>query len=575
MKLLFGLILMGCCFAAGCSRGDVSESRKDQYADVVYGNGRIYTVDAARSWAEAFAVKDGRFIYVGKEGGARPLLGPDTKQIDLNGRFVMPGIQDLHAHLDRAGFQTLFECSFPFTSGIDQILKQVRACADRAPEGAWIRGGQWAYELMNSAQAPNKAMLDAVVSDHPVFLMDSTLHAAWLNSKALAELKIGSDTPDPDGGGFVRKANSREPSGVAIDDAAYNIMQKLPPYTPEQYKRALSWSIAQMNRVGVVAIKEAVADGYMVRTFHALDQADELNVYIAASLPWKASWTENHETEVANISQRRQFNSQRINTDFIKIFADGVPPARSAAFLDPYLPDQKHPKGYAGTLRMSLEELTRDVIDLDKQGFTIKIHSTGDRAVRAVLDAFEAARKANGDSGLRHEVSHASYIHPDDYARFKALNVTGELCPIMWYPGPLVDAMIGVLGERGKRFFPIRSLHEAGAHLIYGSDWPSVVPSPSPWPGVEAMITREDPEGVRQGKLWAEQAIDLPTVLDIFTINGAVAMRRSDITGSIEAGKSADFIILNHNLFEIAPREISDIVVVRTVFQGRVVYEGE
>jgi predicted amidohydrolase YtcJ len=132
-----------------------------------------------------------------------------------------------------------------------------------------------------------------------------------------------------------------------------------------------------------------------------------------------------------------------------------------------------------------------------------------------------------------------------------------------------------VLGERGKRFFPIRSLYEAGTHLIYGSDWPSVVPSPSPWPGIEAMVTREDPQGVRKGALWAEQAIDLPTVIDIFTINGAIAMRKSDITGSIEVGKSADFIVLNHNLFEIPPQEISDTAVYRTVFQGRIVYAGE
>jgi len=333
MKLLFWLVLLGCCFAAGCGVGSISDlsSIQDEYADVVYSNGRIYTVDSAHSWAEAVAIKDGRFIFVGNEAGAKPFVGPATEVIDLNGRFVMPGIQDLHAHLDRAGFQALYECSFPFTLGIDQILERVRACADQAPEGAWIRGGQWAYELMDSAPAPNKGMLDAVVPAHPVFLMDSTLHAGWLNSKALAALEINSDTPDPDGGIFVRKANSREPSGIAIDNAAYNIMQKLPSYTPEQYKRALAWSIDQMNRVGITSIKEAVADGYMVRAFHALDQANELNAYIAASLPWKASWTENHETERTNIAERKQFNSRRLNTNFIKIFADGVPPARTAA----------------------------------------------------------------------------------------------------------------------------------------------------------------------------------------------------------------------------------------------------
>ena len=170
---------------------------------------------------------------------------------------------------------------------------------------------------------------------------------------------------------------------------------------------------------------------------------------------------------------------------------------------------------------------------------------------------------------MMHEISHAELIHADDIPRFKALNVAAELCPILWYPTPLVEVMAQIVGEDvADRFWPIKTLHEAGAHMIYGSDWPSVVPDPNPWPGIEAMVTRRDPYGLREGVLRADQAIDLVTAIRIFTINGAVAGKHADKTGSIEAGKSADFIILDRNIFQIPEDEISETRVLSTFVSG-------
>ena len=240
--------------------------------------------------------------------------------------------------------------------------------------------------------------------------------------------------------------------------------------------------------------------------------------------------------------------------------------------LEPYLPDAKHGAGFKGELQHSQTDLNAALIELDKLGLTVKMHATGDGGARAALDAIAAARKANGDSGLRHEVAHAELIAASDIPRFRALNAVAELSPILWYPSPLVAMISQVIGrERAQQFWPIKSMLDAGVNMIYGSDWPSVVPSPSPWPGIEAMITRKDPYGQASAALAPEQAISLADALVIFTRNGARAMRMEKDSGSIEVGKSADMIVLDRNLFDIAPELISDTQVVETLFEGRVV----
>ena len=205
------------------------------------------------------------------------------------------------------------------------------------------------------------------------------------------------------------------------------------------------------------------------------------------------------------------------------------------------------------------------------------MHAVGDGALRQGLDAIEAARAANGPSGLRHEISHAGLMHADDIGRFAELDAIPELAPMLWYPVPgVVEAQTATIGrERAEFSFPIRSLVESGAEPAYGSDWPAVVQTPNPWPGVEALLTRQDPylEDPQEYK-WAEQAVDLETALEIVTINGARALKVEDVAGSIEVDKSADLIVLDRNLFEISPPDIADTQVLTTVFEGHTVYEA-
>ena len=427
-------------------------------------------------------------------------------------------------------------------------------------------------ELLETDTVPHKDILDAITREHPIYLGDSTVHGAWLNSRALVELGIDADTPDPQGGVILREPDTMEPTGVLVDNAAYNILKDLPAYTGEQYKTALAWSMHEMNKVGVTTVKDALTDGRSLKAYRGLDEDGRLTMKVSTSIAWRMHWIDYEN----NVRMRADYATENVGTEFIKIMLDGIPPTRTSAMLDPYLPDEKHGADFTGKLIHSPGQLTEDMVYLDGQGLTVKIHATGDRAVRVTLDAVEAARKANGDSGMMHEISHAELIHPDDLPRFKELNVAAEFSPILWYPSILVQVMEQVIGEeRANRFWPTKSLLEAGAHVIYGSDWPSVVPDPNPWPGIEAMVTRRDPYGNFPGALWPEQAIDLETAIRIFTINGAAAGKQADRTGSIEVGKSADFIVLDRNIFQVPVEDISETKVLLTVVSGREVYTAE
>ena len=556
-----------CLSLAACCGGASAEP-----ADTVYRHGRIYTVDANQPWAEALAIKDGRITIVGRDADVVAAIGPHTRVIDLAARMVMPGIHDMHMHPIEGGFQHLVECTFPFVTPLADIVTKIRDCAAHKAKGEWIRGGQWAAETLASTNPPTLAMLDAAAPDHPVFLIDSTFHNAWLNSRALEALGIDAHTDDPKGGVIVRDAHTGAATGILFDNAAYFAMKRLPKRSDAEYQAAAQWAVATVNTLGVTAMKDALADGYAVRAYAALDRAGKLNMRVATSRPWRASWTESDADEARNRVHWAADQTARVRTGFAKIFVDGIPPTRTAVMLQAYLPDSKHGAAYKGELQHSKQDLDAALIELDKLGLTVKMHATGDGAARAALDAIAAARKANGASGLRHEIAHAELVAATDLPRFKQLDAVAELSPILWYPGPLVEMMAQVIGrERAEQFWPIKSMLEANVDMIYGSDWPSVVPTPNPWPGIEAMVTRKDPYGKAPGTLALEQAIGVADALRIFTLNGARAMRMEKDSGSIEVGKFADIIVLDHNLFEIAPAQISETQVVETVFEGRVV----
>jgi predicted amidohydrolase YtcJ len=534
-------------------------------ADAVYVNAKVYTVSAGGGWTNAMAVADGKIIALGSDADMEKYTGEGTEVHNLQGRMVMPGIHDTHNHPSDAGVGKTIECSFLEVTLVGAIAA-MQDCLQDLPEGEWLRGGQWNDGLFVGDNRMPKEILDEVAPNHPVFLMDWSVHNAWVNSAALEFFGIDDGTPDPSGGVIVRDLETGEATGILLDNAAYNSRGMLPEYSLEQRTNALSWAVDQIAAQGITTFKEAIVTTSSLEAYKALEQQGGLPLNVKTSLTWKSAWAKSHDDEIALIDSRADLASDRIDTNFSKIMLDGIPPTYTAAMLEPYVANEAFGDEWTGKLMFEPEELRDDVVGLDAKDISVKIHATGDRSARTALDAFEAARRVNGDSGPIHEVSHAELIHPDDIPRFAELNVAAEMCPILWYPIPGLDWAAWLGPDR--KVWPVKNLVESGALVIYGSDWP-VVPTVNPWPGIESMVTRADPTGASDETLWPEQAVDLATAIQIFTLNGAIANDVGERSGSLEVGKDADFIVLDRNIFEVPITDVGETVVLMSVVGGR------
>jgi predicted amidohydrolase YtcJ len=499
--------------------------------------------------------------------------------IDLHGRMLMPGLVDAHVHAVEGANEDLYACIFAATSTPAQIRAKLADCHRKAAPGEWIQGGSWDSDFFTRQKiASPRKWLDDIVGDRPVILRDDSHHNLWANTAALQRAGVTADTPDPTGGSFEREAGGRQPNGIALEAAAELLGAVAPPRTREELRRAVLHMQELAHRFGIIGLKEADSVESTIAAYHDVEQAGQLALYVTNCISTLAlQKTPDTPLDFARIERiHATYSGKLMTTDCVKIYLDGVPtPARTAAMLEPYVPDAKGAVT-RGLLHVDPATLNADIVELDRRGYTVKMHAAGDGSIREGLDAIEAARKANGSGGARHELAHAGYIAPQDIGRFAALNAVADQSPVIWYPSPIIDAVTAAVGEeRGHHYWPTHSLVVSRAPMAAGSDWPSVVPSMDPWGGIEAMVTRSDPYKNSPEKLWPEQAITLADALRIYTLGGAAALRREQDTGSIVVGKSADFIVLDRNPFKVPATAISDVRVDLTVFQGREVYRRQ
>lgn len=543
--------------------------------DLILTNGAIYTVDPAKPWVEAVAIENGRYSALGSNAEIARLAGKNTRVIDLGGRMAMPGLTDAHAHPVQGAVGLLYMCNFPFTATPDDIAATIAKCVAANPRAEWIIGGQWDSGFFDRFKIDSpRAFLDKVSGGKAIYLSDDSGHNGWVNSRALELAGITAQTPDPASGTIVRLADG-SPSGVLLEAANPLVEKVIPPRPPEQLDAAVREAARLANGYGITAFKDAMVSEPVLAAFQRVDNKGQLTVHAATALltPYE------HRTaplDVATFAKLRDtYAAPHVHTNFVKVFMDGVPTAsRTAAMLSPYVHAEGFPDHYTGMLHVDPAVLKQDMVALDKAGFTVKIHTAGDRSVRVALDAIEAARTANGPSDRRHELAHAGYVDDADLPRFKSLNAVADLSPYIFAPSPIIDSVIGAVGKRGEHYWPVRDLLSSGAPVLAGSDWPSAVPSINPWPGIEQLVTRADPDGQRPGTtLWGEQAITLTETLRIFTHDNARALRLDDRTGTIARGKSADLIVLDRHLFKISPADISETQVVLTLFEGKPVHQ--
>lgn len=544
-------------------------------ADLIITGARIYTVDRDNPWASALAIAGGRILAVGSDDDIAHYRGEGTTVRDLGGAFLMPGFVDAHNHHAEAGKADLYQLTFSGEASYEQILDAVREYAEGKGPGAWIIGSSWGSGLLEQlARVDARRGLDEASGGRPVILTDDSHHNRWVNSRALELAGVTRDTANPAGGIIVPDPDTGDPSGVMLEAAGILIeeaVRKDHALSDEQHERASARGVEIAHTFGITAFQDAAISLEGMRALKALDDRGELRSWVVSSMTVNDQIFGYADTGDALISRGEEFRGDHHRPDFIKIFLDGVPPAYTGAFLHPYLPDDEHGAHFHGHTTMPPEELLGWLRKTAEQGISAKIHCTGDASVRFVLDAVEAIR-AEGHREVRYHIAHGQFIDPADLPRFAELGVTAEISPFLWFPGVIADALGTVRPQSEVQAMqPNRSLIDSGALVAGGSDWP-VSETPNAWEGIQGLVTRADPRGQRAGRLGPDQAITLPEAIEVFTINGATAIGLGELTGSLEAGKSADFIVLDRNPLEVDVNTLIDTRVVETWFEGQSVF---
>lgn len=557
VALLGGAVAAGSALAAGPG------------ADLILANGEIYT---PAGWARSMAVRNGVIVAVGDDAAVAPLKSARTQVIDLKGAAVVPGLHDMHVHPLGAGLNQQ-KCRITQGSSVQQMLDAVQGCVAKHARGEWITGGQWEASAFGD-RPMHRALLDKVAPDNPVALNDISGHSLWVNSKALELAGVTAKTPDPAGGIIERDAQG-VPTGVVRERAGQFVYRVIPAPTAEQNVQALGWSLSNMLSYGITSFTDAGLNDAGMQAYATLADQGVLKQRVRGCIMWRAMNFDSHAGSSAEyIAMRNLYARDRFKPDCIKIVLDGVPTdGHTAAMVEPYADAKYADEARAkGILMVPPQVLNAAVTDLDRRGFTVKFHAAGDAAVRAGLDAIEAARKANGFTGNLHDVGHNSFVQMSDIARARALGATFEMSPYIWYPNPIIPDIRKAVGpERMLRWIPVKDAIDASALVVPGSDW-AVVPSVNPWLAIETLVTRQRPGGGGEA-LGERERITLDQAFDLFTVNAARQMGNANRTGRIEVGLLADLLVLDRNPFRIPVTDVHNVVVQQTLINGEVVYE--
>lgn len=549
------LLALGAC---------LPEKRELEAADLVFRRADVYTMDAARSWASAVAVRNGRIVYVGSDSLPSGLVGEHTEVVDLRGRMVLPAFQDGHVHPISSGID-LGECSLDDLTTARALADSIRSCARSQGDKPWVRGGGWQLPIFKDAN-PSKLLLDQAVSDRPAILYAADGHSAWVNSKALELAGITRQTVDPPNGRIERDPRSGEPSGTLREDAIGLVAKILPARTAQELAAGLDRAQKLANRFGITTVFSAATDEADLGAYSAADSKGALTVRVVAAIHLGDPLGDSMLPKLKEL--RARFAGPRVHPGAVKLFADGVIESRTAALLAPYLGR----RGDAGKPVYDPAALKDLAVALDRDGFQIHVHAIGDRAIRMTLDAFAYARTRNGAHDARHTITHLQLIDPDDIPRFRSLGVVANF-QALWANGDeyLTRLAEPALGRQRSRWqYPIASVVRSGAVVSGGSDWS--VSSLNPLEAIETGITHRPPGNTTQPAWNPLERVDLPTMLAMYTINAAYANHMERETGSIEAGKLADLIVLERNLFETPAEEIHSVRVLRTLLEGRTVF---
>lgn len=571
--------LWGCASDEPLGSTGPSDSPEENAADLVLYNGHVQTMVSESEVASAIAIAGNKIVYVGDDSGIDAFVGDTTQVIDLDGKFVSPGFIDGHIHAPGNWFTKLFQIDLTGLGTNEEYLEAIRSFVEAHPDEEGYIGSPFmlnAYQLPDGSNpGPSKEDLDAICPDKPILIHDVSYHAAWVNSKAFEMAGVTADTPDPEGGLFYRNEKG-EPSGC-VSDAAKGIVFAIMPdtMTNDNLEKALYKFMEEANSYGITGITNITQGGLdIIDMYHKVEREGNLTLRMRVVPTMKEGRT--YDEVLSTIKSYNDSATDMISSNTVKIFYDGVTERGTAVFLEPYLESTGLGDHWCGEPIWSQEDFTRLVHDFDAEGVQVHVHAMGDGAVHGTLDAFEEARATNGERDARHTITHVCAITDEDIQRMADLDVVANLQFLMMYHDDLMDLERAYVGdERAMAMYRTKHMAEAGICISGSSDAP-VIPF-VPLDAIEAGVTRNSPypeEEDTDMTRWPEQGLTAYQLLEAYTKNDAYQNFMDDIIGTVEVGKFADLVVLDTNILEVDPKEISSAKVVYTISDGRIVYEG-
>ena len=537
--------------AAGCAV-------TPQPADLMVTNAVVWTGADDGRRAEAIAVREGRIVHVGSNAEVLRLRGDGTREIDARGRLLVPGFIDDHTHFVGGGF-ALASVDLRPARTPEEFTRLLAEHARKLPAGRWITEGNWDHEAWPGAPLPRREWIDSVTPDHPVAVNRLDGHMLVANTRALRMAGVTRDTKDPPGGTIIRDPRTGEPTGVLKDEAMSLVFRHAPaPSAAERaealrtaQQHALERGVTMVNDMGswpdLEALRRARADGSLtIRVYEhvPIDSWSRLRDYVA----------------------REGTGDAQLKWGGLKGFVDGSLGSTTAWFYQPYLDEP----GTSGLMVSDTAQLRASILDADRAGLHVVVHAIGDRANDWLLDVYQQAAAQNGPRDRRFRIEHAQHLTRNAIARFASLGVFPSMQPYHAIDdGRWAEKRIGP--ERIKTTYAFRSLLDARAPLMFGSDW-TVAPI-EPLFGIYAAVTRRTLDDAHPTGWVPQEKISVEEALRAYTRTNALGSFMEEQIGTLEPGKLADMVLLSQNILEIDPAKIRDVRVDYTIVNGRVVFE--
>jgi predicted amidohydrolase YtcJ len=527
----------------------------EQTLSLAIVNGSVWTGDPTRPSAEAVGIAGERIVAVGSSAEIRRLASPTTSVIDAQGGTVAPGFIDSHVHFLIGGLN-LTSVQLRDAKSPADFIARIKAFAASVPPGTWITGGDWDHQNWGG-ELPTRAWIDSITPNNPVWVNRLDGHMALANTAALRAAKVPMSGGDVSGGTIVRDETG-QPAGVFKDNAEALIDAAVPDPSAEMLDRALDAAMSYVNARGVTSV-DHMGTWADLAVFERARRAGTLRTRIYASVPL-STWARLRDTVAA-----RGRGDEWLTIGGLKGFVDGSLGSHTAAMLEPFTDAPTD----TGLLVNTPEDLYSWTSNADKAGLHVIVHAIGDRAIRLQLDIFERVAREDGPRDRRFRIEHAQHIAPADVARFGRLGVIPSMQPYHAIDdGRWAEKVIGA--ERAKTTYAFRSLIQSGARLAFGSDW--FVAPPTPLYGIYAAVTRRTLDDKNPGGWVPEQKISVDEALRAYTSGGAYATFTEKEKGTLTPGKLADVVIIDRDLFKVAPETIRDARVEFTITGGRVVF---